>query len=129
MTIGQRIQDARKKANFTQKKLAEACGLATGTIQQYELDKRQPRLVQLKSIASALNISVAELLGDENSFYTAAQNRNTLSVEVTYKKPLTEQEHDHIQKYRALDERGKGTVDTVLDWEYRQVREPKKQDD
>ena len=65
MTIGRHIQAARKKAKFTQKELAEACGLATGTIQQYELGKRQPRLGQLQAIAAALGISVSELVGED----------------------------------------------------------------
>lgn len=62
MTIGKRIQAARKRAGYTQKKLAEICDVATGTIQQYELDKRQPRIEQLQKIASALNIDARELL-------------------------------------------------------------------
>ena len=44
MTLGKRIQLARKAKGFTQKQLAEAINAATGTIQQYELDKRQPRM-------------------------------------------------------------------------------------
>lgn len=43
MTTGQRIKAARKKAGMTQKEIAEKAGTATGTIQQYELGKRQPR--------------------------------------------------------------------------------------
>lgn len=62
MTVGQRIQSARKKANLTQKELAERLGLATGTIQQYELGKRQPRIEQLQAIANALNIDVYDLI-------------------------------------------------------------------
>lgn len=65
MTLGKRIQEARKNRGITQKQLAEILGTATGTVQQYELDKRQPRMTQLQKIAAALNISVAELLGHE----------------------------------------------------------------
>lgn len=62
MTIGERIKEKRKAARFTQKELAERAGTATGTIQQYELGKRQPRLEQLRRIALALNTSVSELV-------------------------------------------------------------------
>ena len=55
MTIGKRIQEARKKAGYTQKKLAEECGLAPGTIQQYELDKRNPSFERLFLIAEKLH--------------------------------------------------------------------------
>lgn len=62
MTIGKKIQYFRKKAGYTQKQLAEACGVATGTIQQYELGKRQPRIEQLEIIADALDLHLLDLL-------------------------------------------------------------------
>lgn len=65
MTIGQKIQFARKKAKYTQKTLAELCGVATGTIQQYELGKRQPRYEQLQIIAKALNMHLSDFLDDD----------------------------------------------------------------
>lgn len=63
MVIGQRIKITRKNKGFTQKELAELAGTATGTIQQYELGKRQPRADQLRAIASALGVTVDYLLG------------------------------------------------------------------
>lgn len=66
MTVGQRIKESRKNAGLTQKALAEKCGLATGTIQQYELSKREPRTDQLKKIADALNVSINYLKGWQN---------------------------------------------------------------
>ena len=62
MTIGQRIKEARKSTGLTQRELAERAGTATGTIQQYELGKRQPRIEQLQRIADALNISAYDLI-------------------------------------------------------------------
>lgn len=64
MTTGERIKAARKKAGMTQKEIAEKAGTATGTIQQYELGKRQPRLAQLQRIAAALGVPVQELVED-----------------------------------------------------------------
>ncbi len=66
MTIGERIKEARKRAGFTQKELANQIEAATGTVQQYELGKRQPRLEQLQAIATALGVSVGHLLGQES---------------------------------------------------------------
>ena len=60
--IGKKIKQYRKSANLTQKQLAQKCGYATGTIQQYELGKRSPRLPQLLENAKALNIPVSVLL-------------------------------------------------------------------
>ena len=65
MNIGSQIRGARKKSKLTQKELAEKAGVATITIQQYELGKREPRLEQLKAIAAALGVSVGYLLGYE----------------------------------------------------------------
>ncbi len=62
MTIGERIQEARKQAGLKQSELAEIVGVAVITIGQYERDKRQPRLEQLRRIALALNTTVAELV-------------------------------------------------------------------
>ena len=63
MTIGERIKNYRKIASLTQKELGNLAGVATGTIQQYELGLRQPRIEQLDKIATALNVSVSDLLG------------------------------------------------------------------
>lgn len=80
MTIGKRIQESRKKAGYTQKKLAEECGLAPGTIQQYELDKRNPSFERLFLIAEKLHVSVTELI-DEESFNKAAEEVAIKSIE------------------------------------------------
>lgn len=64
MTIGEKIQKARKEREYTQKQLAEKCGVATGTIQQYELGKRQPRIEQLEKIANVLEVPVDYLISD-----------------------------------------------------------------
>ena len=50
------IRAARKKANLTQKDLAQLSGVAEITIRQYENGKRQPRTEQLLKIARALQL-------------------------------------------------------------------------
>ncbi len=62
MTIGENIKRIRKEKGLTQKQLADKLKCATGTIQQYELGKRQPRIEQLKRIATALDVDVWELI-------------------------------------------------------------------
>ena len=76
MTIGKRISAARKQAGLTQSQLAEKCTVATITIQQYELDKRQPRLEQLSKIAVALGVTVSDLVdGDYWSTLSDAERK------------------------------------------------------
>lgn len=62
MTIGERIKTARSNAGLTQRALAEKSGIATGTVQQYELGKRQPRIEQLQKIADALEVDINYLV-------------------------------------------------------------------
>lgn len=91
MTIGQRIKAARKAAGFTQRELAERSKVATGTIQQYELGKRQPRIEQLRSIAEALEVPTFYLAGEGTitDFEEARDfHREIKSSELTYKSVL-----------------------------------------
>lgn len=65
MTLGERIQSTRKKAGYTQQDLATKIGVATITVRQYELGKRQPNLETLQNIAKALETPLGELMGLE----------------------------------------------------------------
>lgn len=64
MTIGERIRRARQNAKMTQTRLAELSGVAAITIYQYETNKRQPRIEHLQAIASALGITILNLIED-----------------------------------------------------------------
>lgn len=50
MNLGRNIQKYRKEAGLTQRELAEILDVAVGTIQQYELGKRQPRLEMINQL-------------------------------------------------------------------------------
>ena len=63
--MGERIKEARKGKGLTQKELAQLIGSVTGTVQQYELDKRRPRPEQLQRLATVLGVSVEHLQGYE----------------------------------------------------------------
>lgn len=63
LTTGERIKNARLNAGLTQKKLAELCGLSTGTIQQYELNKRLPKSKEIvEKLSTHLHVSGIYLL-------------------------------------------------------------------
>ncbi len=66
MSIAERIKKARKEKGMTQKQLAEEIGVATGTIQQYELGKREPRMLQMTKMARSLDIPVSYFLEAED---------------------------------------------------------------
>ncbi|GAA0806675.1 helix-turn-helix transcriptional regulator ImmR [Faecalicatena orotica] len=63
MSIGKNIQFYRIKIGYTQKELSEKLGIATGTIQQYELDKREPKFEMIQRIAEKLETSPYNLYG------------------------------------------------------------------
>lgn len=73
-TLGQRIRALRTQLHLTQSQLAERCRwdlAGQGRIANYEKDRREPNLGDLRKIASALGVSVAQLLdpdGLERSF-------------------------------------------------------------
>ena len=67
MTVGERIKAARNKAGLKQSELAEKLGVAVITIGQYERDKRQPRLEQLRRIAAALGVEWTDLVDSDTA--------------------------------------------------------------
>lgn len=52
------LKKARKEKGLTQKELADLLGVATGTVQQWELSVRFPRVAMLKKIEDELKISI-----------------------------------------------------------------------
>ena len=72
MTLGARIRTARKTIGLTQAQLADLCGMATITIQQYERDKRTPDIEKIFLLAEKLRTTVEYLIGtvDENGYLT-----------------------------------------------------------
>lgn len=69
MSFSERLRAARKKAGLTQQRLAEKSGLATGTIQQYELNKRTPKPEAVAKIAEALDLGYSYTKDGEPYFY------------------------------------------------------------
>lgn len=84
-TCGDKIKLYRTQQKLTQKQLAEKAGVATISIQQYELNTRRPKIETLQKIATALNISIDSLRSDSDlmidSFSTAL---NTMTDSVSH---------------------------------------------
>lgn len=60
---GDRLRDARLKADFTQDELAERLGLGQSQMNKYETGKSDPSAEIMTRLASELNVSVDWLLG------------------------------------------------------------------
>lgn len=64
MTIGENIKNIRKKANLSQKALAEKLGVSQQMIAQYEKGKRQPKIETIDKIATALGVRIVDITRD-----------------------------------------------------------------
>lgn len=75
MELGLKIQRLRQRAGLSQRELADRIGIATGTLQQYELGKREPKLAMINKIAAELGVTVAQLIDEslkiEDGEYTS----------------------------------------------------------
>ena len=81
MVAGQRLKDARKKANLTQEQLADMPGIKAAEISQYESNKRTPRWPVFKKLLDILNISADEVLGREITVHDGEEYKIKLSKE------------------------------------------------
>lgn len=66
VNIGRKIADYRQAHNLTIRALAEKSGLSTALISQMERDLANPSLSVLCAIAAAMELSVPELLTEED---------------------------------------------------------------
>jgi len=66
-SIAKRISIRRKELGITQKELAEKLFVSDKTVSRWETGKQIPDALMMQNIASALDMSVAELYGGENT--------------------------------------------------------------
>lgn len=78
MIIGNRIKEYRLLNKKTQKDVAQILEVEPGTISKYESGIIEPSIVSLKKLAQLFNITVDELLKDEDNF--DINNINVLEV-------------------------------------------------
>ncbi|MCL2215941.1 MAG: helix-turn-helix domain-containing protein [Defluviitaleaceae bacterium] len=74
MSVGDKIKSFRKEKKLTQKRLGELCGIDEAIIRKYESGRVIPKIVTLKTIASALEIDTFLLLdtkSHDNPFLSA----------------------------------------------------------
>lgn len=68
ISVGENIRKARINKGITQEQLAESSGISLNFVSKIERQKRQNLTVKtLSAIASALNVSVSELLNEPNN--------------------------------------------------------------
>lgn len=68
MTLGQRIQELRKKNGLSQEGLGESLGVSRQAVSKWEGDNGIPELDTLIAMSRRFGVTVGELLGVEESF-------------------------------------------------------------
>lgn len=81
MTTGQLIKEARERAGLTQDELGKKIGVTGVAVMRYEKGQRQPRIEQLRAIAAALGVPIAQLLPPDNYWEDADGNGHTEPME------------------------------------------------
>ena len=67
MSIGDRIKTARKAKKITQAELCEKCGIHINSVYKYENGTTSPPFDIIVKIAQALEITIAELVGEKDT--------------------------------------------------------------
>ena len=65
MTLGNKIQELRKKQSLSQEAFAEIMGVTRQSVSKWELDQSYPAIDKLVEMADFFNISLDELLRNE----------------------------------------------------------------
>lgn len=139
MTIGESIQEYRKKKGLTQKDLAEKVGVATGTIQQYELNKRSPRLDIMKKISEVIDLPYVVHRIGAKTLILPTENIDVENIQdmVDFLKPTwspttederrkLEMESDRIllNKIKSLSDTQQAALNVIIEGLFNNNRQP-----
>lgn len=67
MEFGKRLAEIREKAHLTQEALGALVGVSRKTIGRWESAERVPDIAELKKLSNALNVSIINLVGEEEN--------------------------------------------------------------
>jgi len=62
--IGEYLKRARYRAGLTQQELADKAGTTQTTVARIERDAVEPEITTIRKLAAALDVRIADLLGD-----------------------------------------------------------------
>jgi len=99
MKSGYRIGELREKRGMSQRELGDAIGVTQQTIGYYESGRSDPKASVCISLASALHVSVTELLG----------------IQDDYESALSPNEQHLVTLYRSANEQGKSAIMAIAE--------------
>ena len=115
MTVSENIRYFRKERGYTQKQLSELAGIATITLQQYELEKREPKLENLQKIAEALGIPIAALLDIDETDQALNALSDFKNVDVKQTQYPDMFNLKELEPYFSLNRKGKDKALSYID--------------
>ncbi|MFT4007366.1 MAG: helix-turn-helix transcriptional regulator [Lacrimispora sp.] len=138
MTLGDIVRQYRKENKVSMDTFAQRSGLSKGYISMLEnnINPRNnkpiaPTLPTIKKIAVGMNTDMDSLfkildgrqkisLEDEKSYLDIGQRIR--EVKPPAQTQITQAEQTILYKYRSIDDKGKHTVNTVLEMEYNRCK-------
>ena len=72
--LGEKIKTYRENKNMTQNEVADILGVKSATISKYESNTLEPNIESIKKLAEIFEISIDELLKDEEEFNISKYN-------------------------------------------------------
>ena len=122
--IGQRIFDLRIEHDIQQGELAQAIHLNQSVLNRIEKGTRPARDKEIRALALFFHVSADHLLGltDAPSLPDDTPCTEPVPDQETPAPYLLPEEYQLIEKYRALDLRGKHAVSETIDREYEYIQ-------
>ncbi|MCC0678221.1 MULTISPECIES: helix-turn-helix domain-containing protein [unclassified Clostridioides] len=96
-TLGDKIKSARKNKGLKQSELSNLLGIRNTTVSSWENNSSKPDINILELLCGILDVS-------PNFFFNTDNKEN-----------ITIKELELIRKYRLLDNRGKDTINSLID--------------
>lgn len=112
--LNERIKSRRLQLNLTLLDVAEHLGVKEATAQRYESG-------EIKNIKHETIVSLSELFKCSPAYLMGWMDQATLP---NVENGFSQHDINIIKKYNSLDDKGKHTVNTVLDMEYTRVHKP-----
>lgn len=104
--IVEKLREGRLNKGLKQSDVTRLTGIKNTTLSNYENGNTEPDMDTFLKLCHLYELDYAELLGEAYGYHLPG-----ISIDIK------NSDINMIKKYRALDEHGKGHVDTVLQWE------------
>lgn len=112
MDLKDRLKKAMQLRNYKPVEVSEKTGIPKSAISQYMSGYAKPKQDRIYLLSKALNVNETWLLGYDVPMNPVNEKLENIEKNLSHKEQLL------LTKYRTLDDKGKHTVDTVLQMEY-----------